>query len=548
MDDLRESEFMARNEEDFEFLDDLLTESESDSQKKNNKDNKKKDTSPSNNEGRSNDMHDSLFDEMANEFVEQEVESEVEIKEDVKHKSIQMPDIDKKENVKMPDIDKKEEVIVGREIQSVDNKEDRESPKETFVAVYDDDDDEDKDNDYHNDDTDEYEGLPSEVRAALEWKPPPPKSTPEILVNEWAETGWVGDLHIDQILTDAILTGASDVHITADLRVSMTRNGDIVRCDGYAIPDEQTMHEIVHNGILTYQQQSVLNRDYEFEGSYTLRFGPLAGRRTRLTIGKTFGKYFMVFRIINEYIPSLEELSIEDELVRWSYYPNGLILICGPTGSGKTTTLASILHNLQMTTKKKIISIEKPIEYIYPDDTPSLVVQRDVGEDTRGFYEGLTSAMRQSPNVILLGEVRNTEEVTELLRAAETGHLAISTMHTNSVATTINRIQNLFEGNEQRRIMSTLADTLRGVGNQVLVKTKDGKGRFAVRELLTINDEIRQMIVKGDVRAIRQYQIKNRSTMEHKLAEAYKEGKCRYEDALSQASDPDLFNKLVKEG
>lgn len=541
---------MSRNEEDFGFLDDLLTGSESDLQRENNKDNKKKDTSPSNNEGRSNDMHDSLFDEMANEFVEQEVESEVErltIKEDVKHKSIQMPDIDKKENVKMPDIDKKEEAIVNEEIQNVDNKEGGESSKETFVAVYDDDDDEDKDNDYHNDDTDEYEGLPPEIRAALDWKPPPPKSTPEILINEWTETGWVGDLHIDQILTDAILTGASDVHITADLRVSMTRNGDIVRCDGYAIPDEQTMHEVVHNGILTHQQQSVFNRDYEFEGSYTLRYGPLAGRRTRLTIGKTFGKYFMVFRIISEYIPSLEELSIEDELVRWSHYPNGLILICGPTGSGKTTTLASILHNLQMTTKKKIISIEKPIEYIYPDDTPSLVVQRDVGEDTRGFYEGLTSAMRQSPNVILLGEVRNTEEVTELLRAAETGHLAISTMHTNSVATTINRIQNLFEGNEQRRVMSTLADTMRGVGNQVLVKTKDGEGRFAVRELLTVNEEVKQMIVKGDVRAIRQYQIENKSTMEHKLAEAYKEGKCHYEDALSQTSDPDLFNKLVKE-
>lgn len=550
MDDLRESEFMSRNEEDFGFLDDLLTGSESDLQRENNKDNKKKDTSPSNNEGRSNGMHDSLFDEMANEFAEQEVESEVErltIKEDVKHKSIQMPDIDKKENVKMPDIDKKEEAIVSEEIQNVDNKEGGENSKETFVAVYDDDDDDDKDNDYHNDDTDEYEGLSPEIRAALEWEPPPPKSTPEILINEWTETGWVGDLHIDQILTEAIITGASDVHITADLRVSMTRNGDIIRYDGYAIPDEQTMHEVVHNGILTYQQQSAFNRDYEFEGSYTLRYGPLAGRRTRLTIGKTFGKYFMVFRIINEYIPSLEELSIEDELVRWSHYPNGLILICGPTGSGKTTTLASILHNLQMTTRKKIISIEKPIEYVYPDDAPSLVVQRDVGEDTRGFYEGLTSAMRQSPNVILLGEVRNTEEVTELLRAAETGHLAISTMHTNSVATTINRIQNLFEGNEQRRIMSTLADTMRGVGNQVLVKTKDGEGRFAVRELLTINEEVKQMIVKGDVRAIRQYQIKNKSTMEHKLAEAYKEGKCHYEDALSQTSDPDLFNKLVKE-
>lgn len=550
MDDLRESEFMSRNEEDFGFLDDLLTGSESDLQRENNKDNKEKDTSPSNNEGRSNGMHDSLFEEMANEFAEEEVESEVErltIKEDVKNKSIQMPDIDKKENVKMPEIDKKEEVIVGREIQNIDNKEDRESSREIFISAFDGDDDEDKDNDYHNDDTDEYEGLSPEIRAALEWEPPSPKSTPEILINEWVETGWVGDLHIDQILTEAIITGASDVHITADLKVSMTRNGEIIRYDGYAIPDEQTMHEVVHNGILNHQQQSALNRDYEFEGAYTLRYGPLAGRRTRLTIGKTFGKYFMVFRIINEYIPSLEELSIEDELVRWSHYPNGLFLICGPTGSGKTTTLASILHNLQMTTRKKIISIEKPIEYIYPDDAPSLVVQRDVGEDTRGFYEGLTSAMRQSPNVILLGEVRNTEEVTELLRAAETGHLAISTMHTNSVATTINRIQNLFEGNEQRRIMSTLADTMRGVGNQVLVKTKDGEGRFAVRELLTINEEIKQMIVKGDVRAIRQYQIENESTMEHKLAEAYKEGKCHYEDALSQTSDPDLFNKLVKE-
>ena len=550
MDDLRESEFMSRNEEDFGFLDDLLTGSEPDLQRENNKDNKKKDTSPSNNEGRSNGMHDSLFEEMANEFAEEEVESEVErltIKEDVKNKSIQMPDIDKKENVKMPDIDKKEEVIVGREIQNIDNKEDRESSREIFISSCDGDDEEDKDNDYHNDDTDEYEGLSPEIRAALDWEPPSPKSTPEILINEWVETGWVGDLHIDQILTEAIITGASDVHITADLKVSMTRNGEIIRYDGYAIPDEQTMHEVVHNGILNHQQQSALNRDYEFEGAYTLRYGPLAGRRTRLTIGKTFGKYFMVFRIINEYIPSLEELSIEDELVRWSHYPNGLFLICGPTGSGKTTTLASILHNLQMTTKKKIISIEKPIEYIYPDDAPSLVVQRDVGEDTRGFYEGLTSAMRQSPNVILLGEVRNTEEVTELLRAAETGHLAISTMHTNSVATTINRIQNLFEGNEQRRIMSTLADTMRGVGNQVLVKTKDGEGRFAVRELLTINEEIKQMIVKGDVRAIRQYQIENESTMEHKLAEAYKEGKCHYEDALSQTSDPDLFNKLVKE-
>lgn len=389
--------------------------------------------------------------------------------------------------------------------------------------------------------------LPPAIREALEWEPPPPRSTREILTNEWIYTGWVGFIHIDQILTEAILTGASDVHITADLKVSMTRNGDIIKYNNYAIPDDETMHTLVHDGILNHQEQQIFNREFEYEGAYTLMYGPFVGRRTRLTIGKTFGKYFMVFRIISETIPKLETLGVEEELVNWSHYPNGLFLICGPTGSGKSTTLASILRNLQLTTRKKIISIEKPIEYVYPDDAPALVVQREVGEDTRGFYEGLTSAMRQSPNVILLGEVRNTEEVTELLRAAETGHLAISTMHTNSVATTINRIQNLFSGNEQRRIMSTLADTLRGIGNQVLVKKIDGEGRFAVRELLTVNEEIKQLIVAGDIQGIRDYQVKRKATMEHKLAYAVKTGKCKYEDAREHTAFPELFERVLRE-
>lgn len=414
-----------------------------------------------------------------------------------------------------------------------------------FSSVYDDEEHVDEANEYYEED---YEGLSPAMRAALEWSPSPPRSTEKEVLNEWITSGWIGNLHVDQVLTEAIITGASDVHIAANLKTSMTRNGDIIRYDGYSIPDEETMHVLVHDGILNHQQQQAFNKNYEYEGAYTLMYGPFAGRRTRLTIGKTFGKYFMVFRIISEHIPTLEELEIEEEIVNWTHYPNGLFLLCGPTGSGKSTTLASVIRNLQLTTQKKIISVEKPIEYIYPDDAPSLVVQRDVGEDTRGFYEGLTSAMRQSPNVILLGEVRNTEEVTELLRAAETGHLAISTMHTNSVATTINRIQNLFTGNEQKRIMSTLADTMRGIGNQVLVKTKDGNGRFAVRELLTINDEIKKLIIEGDIRGIREHQIRNQATMEHKLAQAFKEGKCNYEDALSQTSDPMLFNKLINEG
>lgn len=541
---------MAREDmEDFDFLDNLLTGTEDNLKEKEDKkpssvEQEKASFSPLSNFNEN--TQDSLLEEIKDEFSDLEDEFS-----GVNKKKVETKNTEKKaEHVEPP---LKSEIKEKQESLEVDNTESSNAPNENlsddsqsgFVSIYDDEELEDKDNDYHNDDGDEYAGLSQEMRAALEWEPPLPKSTPELLVNEWIQTGWVGNTHIDQILTEAIITGASDVHIAADLMVSMTRNGDIIRYDGYAIPDEETMHEIVHNGILSHQQQSAFNREYEFEGAYTLMYGPMAGRRTRLTIGKTFGKYFMVFRIISEYIPSIEELKIDEEIIKWSHYPNGLFLLCGPTGSGKSTTLASVIHNLQMTTRKKIITIEKPIEYIYPDDAPSLVVQRDVGEDTRGFYEGLTSAMRQSPNVILLGEVRNTEEVTELLRAAETGHLAISTMHTNSVATTINRIQNLFSGNEQRRIMSTLADTMRGVGNQVLVKTKDGEGRFAVRELLTINDEIKELIVKGDIRGIRRYQIEREATMEHNLAKAVQEGKCHYEDALGQTADPILFNKLL---
>lgn len=399
---------------------------------------------------------------------------------------------------------------------------------------------------YYVDENSEKEMIAEQAQAVLDWKPPSPKSGNGTVINEWITTGWIGMLHLDYLLTKSIIKGASDLHVTADQVISMSINGDIIRYPEYIIPDEEIMHMLIHNGILSHQEQAEFNKEYEYDGSYTLQYGPYRGTRTRINVGRTFGKYFIVFRIINDYIPTLEELDVEQEIVDWSYYPNGLFMLCGPTGTGKSTTLASVISNIQQTMKKKIITIEKPVEYLYPDDAPSLVVQREVGGDTRGFYEGLTSAMRQNPDIILLGEVRNTEEVMELLRAAETGHLAISTMHTNSVATTINRIQSLFTGNEQRRIMSTLADTLRGIGNQVLVKNAQG-GRFAVRELLTINQEIKDLIIKGDVQGIRNYQVAREATMEHKLVKAVKSGKCLREEAIKHAADPVFFNKLMSE-
>ena len=209
-----------------------------------------------------------------------------------------------------------------------------------------------------------------------------------------------------------------------------------------------------------------------------------------------------------------------------------------------STTMASILREIQLTQEKKIITIEKPIEAIFPDDGKALVVQRAIPEDCVDFEFGLTGAMRQNPDYILIGEVRNQTEVSEFLRAAETGHLAMSTIHTVNNVTTLNRIRSLFSGEEQRRILATLGDVLRGIVNQQLVMRKDGTGRFAVREALTIDYKIRRLIAEDNFQAIRDFQEANGKTMEQQLAKAVLADKCTLEEARSKAPDQIYFDHV----
>lgn len=212
-----------------------------------------------------------------------------------------------------------------------------------------------------------------------------------------------------------------------------------------------------------------------------------------------------------------------------------------------STTMASILREIQLTQEKKIITIEKPIEAIFPDDGKALVVQRAIPEDCVDFEFGLTGAMRQNPDYILIGEVRNQTEVSEFLRAAETGHLAMSTIHTVNNVTTLNRIRSLFSGEEQRRILATLGDVLRGIVNQQLVMRKDGTGRFAVREALTIDYKIRRLIAEDNFQAIRDFQEANEKTMEQQLAKAVLADKCTLEEARSKAPDQIYFDHVFEE-
>lgn len=372
-----------------------------------------------------------------------------------------------------------------------------------------------------------------------------PESDSERFVDEWHETGWIGEFHLDKVLSEAIVKGASDVYLQPDRTVSFSILGDSIKQPHIHIPSKQIM-EYVIQGVLTKQAHGLYVRDLDYDGAYEIRFGPFKGRRFRVNIGYTFNENFAVFRVINEVIPSAKEIELEEEIIKWASYPDGLFLICGATGSGKSTTIASLIRDIQLREHKVIVTIERPIEAIYPDDGLATVLQRSVSDDVLTFENGLTAAMRQNPDIIVIGEVRNRAEVSELIRAAETGHLSISTMHTNSVATTINRIMSLFDSTDKGRIMNTLSDTLRGIANQVLVKGVDGN-RFAVREILTINDEIKSLIANGDSEGVRQYQRRNQITMEHGLVQAVYEGKCTIESARKHTSYPEYFDSLLED-
>lgn len=364
------------------------------------------------------------------------------------------------------------------------------------------------------------------------------------IINDWSNTGWTGMFNLDLIISYAIEKGASDIHLIGNQEICFTINGDIYKQVEFGIPCEYVMNDIVE-GILNNQQLGYYVRDLEFDCSYTVRFGRYKGRRLRVNVGKSFNVDQITLRVINDEIPSMKSLDIDNNLFNLFNTSSGVILICGSTGAGKSTTLASIIREIQLTKRKKILTVEKPVEYIYKDDGLGLVVQRSIPDDCLDFESGLTSAMRSAPDIILIGEVRNKKEVDELLRAAETGHLALSTLHTSNNITTLSRIRSLYNGEEQKRILTTLGETLKCIVNQILVKTKEGN-RIVVREILVIDRNIKSYIIEDNITRIREIQEYNKSTLEHQLVKLVKNGICHLEDARDKAPDGIYFDYLLK--
>jgi twitching motility protein PilT len=281
---------------------------------------------------------------------------------------------------------------------------------------------------------------------------------------------------------------ASDLHLTAGSPPVIRINGRLERlAEREKLTPEET-RDIVYR-ILSTEQQKLLEVRRQLDFSYTVpglaRFR-VNGYFQRTSIGAAF-------RLIPAQIKPLEELGMPSTLYDLADKPRGLVLITGPTGSGKSTTLASLLDHVNHTRHEHILTIEDPIEFLHWHGT-CIVNQREIGPDATSFGEGLRAALRQDPDVILVGEMRDLETIATALTAAETGHLVFATLHTQSAPSTIDRIIDVFPAEQQGQVRVQLASTLQGVVTQNLVPTADGRGRTAALEILIPDDAVRNLI------------------------------------------------------
>ena len=351
-------------------------------------------------------------------------------------------------------------------------------------------------------------------------------------------------LSIDPLLAAMAERNASDLHLTADSPPVIRVNGKLEllpETDNLELDDIRTL---VYR-ILSTEQQKLLETKRQLDFSYSLpgvaRFRVNAYYQ-RMSLGAAF-------RMIPTRIKTLEELSLPERLYEFGDKPRGLVLVTGPTGSGKSTTLAALIDRINRTRAEHILTIEDPIEFLH-QHRRCIVNQREIGEDATTFAEGLRAALRQDPDVILVGEMRDLETIATALTAAETGHLVFATLHTQSAPQTIDRIIDAFPAGQQQQVRVQLAATLQGVVTQNLVPTADRRGRAAALEILMPDDAVRNLIRQAKIEQI--YSVMQTSsgrgmqTMEQSLADLTMRRVITPEVALSRTTHREQFLGLLE--
>lgn len=347
---------------------------------------------------------------------------------------------------------------------------------------------------------------------------------------------------MESLLREAVARKASDLHITVGIPPVLRINGDLVRTAGDNLTPHDT--ERLLTAITTPPQRELFAERGELDLSYAIAgFG-----RFRVNAFRQRGTTAIAIRLVADQVPTLDELGFPETLKTLARKPRGLVLVTGPTGSGKSTTLAAMIDLVNHERAGHIITLEDPIEYLHRHGK-CIINQREVNADTKSFALALRAALREDPDVILVGELRDIETMATAITAAETGHLVLATLHTGDAAQTIDRIIDTFPPYQQQQVRIQLSLTLQGVIAQQLLPRADGPGRVAALEILTATPAVRNVIRDGkthQIASIIQTGGKHgMQTMDTALRDLCRGGMVTYEEALSRASDPETFARLI---
>jgi twitching motility protein PilT len=350
-------------------------------------------------------------------------------------------------------------------------------------------------------------------------------------------------MNINDILLEAINVNASDVHIVCVLPPIFRIHGKLVKLEKFGDITPELAEKILVR-ILNEEQIKRLKEGLSVDFSHTI---PGHGR-FRCSYYYQRNTLAAAFRYISRGIPSVEELGLPLQIKEFAKYPRGLVLVTGPTGCGKSTTLASIIEIINQNRSENIITVEDPIEYLFTHKK-SIISQREILTDAHSFADALKYVLREDPDVIMVGEMRDLETISSTLTAAETGHLVFSTLHTQDAPQTIDRIIDVFPTHQQRQVRAQLAGTLKAVLVQQLLTTREGDGRVPATELMFVNDAIKNMIREVKVHQIySSIQASGRRgmmTMDMSLVNLYKAGKISDSMALEKAHSVEEVRRMI---
>ena len=339
-----------------------------------------------------------------------------------------------------------------------------------------------------------------------------------------------------------LVYGASDLHLTAGAAPTLRVNGRLQALDGYDRLTPPELQRVLY-GAITQAQRERFERELELDFSYSL-----PGRaRFRGNMYRQRDSLGAAFRLIPFDIQGLEALGLPPVVSSFAQFPRGFVLVTGPTGSGKSTTLASLVDLANRTRHDHIMTVEDPIEFLHRHKS-CIVNQREIGEDTQSFANALKHVLRQDPDIILVGEMRDLETIQVALTAAETGHLVFATLHTQNAAQTVDRIIDVFPPHQQQQVRQQLAGSLQGVICQTLVRTVDGRSRAVAVEVLTATPAVANLIREGKTHQIYSLMqagaLHGMQTLDQSLADLVRQGRISYDVGLEKAHHFEDFNRL----